>query len=216
MAKKITLEQWLNKKQSWFFPNDFEIVKNVISKLDEEAFERLCSKKIKLKNIVNSVTGSNLWSLCSPKMMLVFSIFGMPPEVQFTMHSMYSVLIHWLWYLLTPIKICWWLILILGISNSFSGEILGILAGIIVTAWYVYDIITVKKRTRKYNFKVFCYATGYSSSVSETVEPAVQNTVVEKSCQSSQELDLDKEYVENIANEAALDNTETSENESGL
>jgi hypothetical protein len=166
MAKKIILEQWLNKRQSWFLPDDFTTVKNFMSNLDEEALDKLCSKKLKLKNLANSIMDINLWSLCSPKMMLVYSIFGVPPEVQFTMHGMYSVLYHWLWRFLTPVKFLWWLIVIGGFS---SGNIIGILAGVIFAAWYVYDLVTVKKRTKKFNMKVFCSATGHKKNETQNI-----------------------------------------------
>jgi len=66
--------------------------------------------------------------------MLFTAISGMSPMVEFTMHSKYSVLTHWLWRFLTLIKYV-----------SLGG----------VLVWYIFDILTVKKRARAYNIERF-------------------------------------------------------------
>jgi len=140
--KEINLEQWLNEKQSWFLPNDFVVVKDFMSKQDNETVNKLCSY---FKGGITYLSGKHDSRLYSPKTMLVSSIFGVPPMLEFTMHSKYSVLTHWLWYFLTLIKYIS-IFVIIGL------------------VWYIYDIVTVKKKTREYNFEIFCNLTDCKNS----------------------------------------------------
>jgi hypothetical protein len=154
-VKQIDLEQWLSKKQSWFLSDDFAIVKDFMSKQDSATVDKLCDY---FKGGVTYLSHKHDARLYSPKTMLVMAIFGVTPMLEFTMHSKYSVLTHWLWRFLTFVKYI---------------SIL-VIAGI---AWYVYDIVTVKKKTQQYNFDVFCQLTGCQetdtqSKLSEITETA--------------------------------------------
>lgn len=132
--KQVNLEQWLKKKKTWFLPEDFQIVNDFMSKQDNETVGKFCDYFSGSLNFFSNKTDSKLYS---PKTMLKTAIIGGPPMLTFTMNSKYSVLTHWLWRLLTGIKLIS-IFLIVGII------------------WYIFDIVTVKKKTQKYNFDVFC------------------------------------------------------------
>jgi hypothetical protein len=146
-VKQINIEHWLNEKKSWFMSKDFRIVEEFMSKQDSESLNNLCNQ---FKGGLTYLSKKHDARLYSPKTMLVTAIFGITPMLEFTMHSKYSILTHWLWRFLALVKYIS-ILVIVGI------------------AWYVYDILTVKRKTQSYNFDVFCRITGCQENEAQNI-----------------------------------------------
>ncbi len=141
--KAINLDQWLQKHKSFFETKDFQKVEQALITYDQETLDKVCGY---LKGGITYLSKKHDYRLYSPKTMLFTAILGISPMLEFTMHSKYSVLTHWLWYFLQLIKYV-------------------TLGGLLV--WYIYDILTVKKRARAYNIERFTDLIALESQTSE-------------------------------------------------
>jgi hypothetical protein len=145
-VKQINLERWLKKKKSWFLPGDFSVVSDFMSKLDNETLSKLCHK----------LKWNFGYRLESPAIMIFTAIC--------TYDRMY--LDGWWMFLLKEIGLWMWL----AFAMMELPAPVWMITGIGALLFYLYDIVTVKKRTRKHNFKHFCKLTGCATTVSKTME----------------------------------------------
>jgi hypothetical protein len=134
-VKQINLEQWLKKKKSWFLPSDFSVVSDFMSELDDETLSKLCHK----------LKWDFGYRLGSPTIMI------------FTAILTYDRLDlgGWWMFLLKEIGLWIWVVFVI-----MEIPVLAWITGIGALLFYLYDIVTAKKRTRMQNFKHFCKLTG--------------------------------------------------------
>ena len=152
---KINLEQWLKKNATKFTPENFEVVKETLSKYDQNTLNKVCNE-LQLKAFSEPGT----YTVFSPSLMLFLAILGVDRlgiksylgSLKIGLLSLFSA------------------IFIADLSNLFGSELL-LFNSIKLTAsdiwlsklitlgsfgiWWFIDLFTVKSRTQKQNFKRF-------------------------------------------------------------